>query len=152
MKRTIILTLLLTIMVGTAGAATKKGDVNGDGTVTIADVTELVNIILGKAENYDVNVADVNGDGSVTIADVTELVNIILGKSPGSETGDFSDDPAVDPANAPANPDDDSTTAVLRPDTGKQTKEGIYDISGQKLQQTPAQHGLYIVNGRKVLR
>ena len=56
----------------------KKGDVNGDGEVTIADVTALVNIILHKE---DENVmADVNGDGPVTIADVTALVNIILGK------------------------------------------------------------------------
>ena len=56
----------------------KKGDVNGDGQVTIADVTALVNIILGKGESS--KMADINGDGSVTIADVTALVNIILGK------------------------------------------------------------------------
>ena len=55
------------------------GDVNADGSVTIADVTALVNIILGKATD-ETGVADVNGDGSVTIADVTALVNIILGK------------------------------------------------------------------------
>ena len=54
------------------------GDVNGDGDVTIADVTLLVNIILGK--NDDTTAADVNGDGEVTIADVTALVNIILEK------------------------------------------------------------------------
>ena len=58
------------------------GDVNRDGSVTIADVTALVNIILGKdTENqYDHAAADVNADGSITIADVTALVNIILGK------------------------------------------------------------------------
>ena len=56
----------------------KKGDVNGDKQVTIADVTALVNIILGKDSQKAI--ADVNGDGSVTIADVTALVNIILGK------------------------------------------------------------------------
>ena len=57
------------------------GDVNGDGVVTIADVTMLVNIILGKTTSgFDTRVADVNGDGVVTIADVTALVNIILGK------------------------------------------------------------------------
>ncbi|MCR5131102.1 MAG: dockerin type I repeat-containing protein [Prevotella sp.] len=60
------------------------GDVNGDGSVTIADVTALVNIILGKDNvqpyAYDHNAADVNGDESITIADVTALVNNILGK------------------------------------------------------------------------
>ncbi len=57
------------------------GDVNGDGTISIADVTMLVNIILGKTtEGYEAKVADVNGDEQITIADVTALVNIILGK------------------------------------------------------------------------
>ncbi|MCR5130987.1 MAG: Ig-like domain-containing protein [Prevotella sp.] len=61
-----------------------KGDVNGDGSVTIADVTALVNIILGKDNTepyeYDHEAADVNGEDGITIADVTALVNIILGK------------------------------------------------------------------------
>ena len=63
------------------------GDVNRDGYITIADVTALVNIILGKAtlendaDKYDFDAADVNQDSNVTIADVTALVNIILGKS-----------------------------------------------------------------------
>ena len=64
-----------------------KGDVNRDGYITIADVTALVNIILGKAtlendaDKYDFDAADVNQDSNVTIADVTALVNIILGKT-----------------------------------------------------------------------
>lgn len=65
--------------------ATLRGDVNRDGSVTIADVTALVNIILGKDEvqpyKYDHDAADVNTDKSITIADVTALVNIILGKN-----------------------------------------------------------------------
>ena len=56
-----------------------KGDINDDGRVTIADVTSLVNIILGNATGHE-NTADLNGDESITIADVTALVNIILGK------------------------------------------------------------------------
>ncbi|MBQ8051824.1 MAG: endonuclease [Bacteroidaceae bacterium] len=61
--------------------ATLPGDVNRDGEVTIADVTALVNIILGKdTAGYDLEAADVNEDGERTIADVTALVNIILGK------------------------------------------------------------------------
>ena len=54
------------------------GDVNKDGVVSIADVTALVNIILGRG--FDPEHADVNADGAITIADVTALVNIILGK------------------------------------------------------------------------
>ena len=66
-------------------AAMIPGDVNHDGFVTIADVTALVNIILGKDNNppyqYDHQAANVNGDTIITIADVTALVNIILGKN-----------------------------------------------------------------------
>ena len=57
----------------------KPGDVNEDGEVNIADVTMLVNVILGNAEAEN---ADVNTDGTIDIADVTALVNIILGKAP----------------------------------------------------------------------
>ena len=58
------------------------GDVNGDGKITIADVTALVDIILGKdsAGTFNRLAADVNQDSSITIADVTKLVDIILGK------------------------------------------------------------------------
>lgn len=64
------------------GPSVLIGDVNNDGSITIADVTALVNIILGKdAEGqYNHNAADVNDDSTITIADVTALVNIILGK------------------------------------------------------------------------
>ena len=56
-----------------------RGDVNLDGFVSIADVTTLVNIILGKqTEPY--GIADINDDETISIADVTALVNIILGK------------------------------------------------------------------------
>ncbi len=60
------------------------GDVNADGVISIADVTALVNIILGKDGGSTPEsiraAADVNNDGQVSIADVTALVNIILHK------------------------------------------------------------------------
>jgi len=67
---------------GVVIATHPRGDVNGDTKVTIADVTALVNIILGKSTDVHCT-ADINGDGKITIADVTALVNIILGKDPG---------------------------------------------------------------------
>ena len=50
----------------------EKGDMNGDGQVTIADVPGLVNLILSGSNDP---MGDINGDGQVTIADVTALVN-----------------------------------------------------------------------------
>ena len=61
-------------------ATFQVGDVNKDGSITIADVTALVNIILGKTTDYDLHVADVTGEGQVTIADVKQLVSTVLGK------------------------------------------------------------------------
>ena len=55
-----------------------RGDVNGDGEVNIADINELVNIILG-AFDYTNGRSDVNNDGEVNIADVNDIINIILG-------------------------------------------------------------------------
>ena len=56
------------------------GDVNCDHAITIADVTALVNVVLGKSDHnqYDPTAADVNQDNSISIADVTALVHIVL--------------------------------------------------------------------------
>jgi len=53
------------------------GDVNGDGSVDVLDLTYLVNVILG--ESSPTAYSDVNGDGSIDVLDLTYLVNIILG-------------------------------------------------------------------------
>ena len=47
------------------------GDVNGDGNISISDVTTLIDMLVGAATGYPVN-ADMNDDGSISIADVTE--------------------------------------------------------------------------------
>ena len=55
------------------------GDVNGDGSVNIADVTALIRYVLsGNATGICVDAADCNQDGDVTIADVTALISIVL--------------------------------------------------------------------------
>ena len=57
--------------------ASLPGDVNGDGNVTISDVTSLIDILLssGTASAQ----ADVNGDGNVNISDVSSLIDLLLG-------------------------------------------------------------------------
>ena len=55
------------------------GDVNGDGRLSIADVTALITYLLGGTPAVFVEeAADVNGDTRVTIGDVTALTNILL--------------------------------------------------------------------------
>ena len=62
----------------TQPAAVIKGDVNGDGAVNIADVTALIDLLLGNGGNNN-PAADCNGDGVVNIADVTKLIDDRLG-------------------------------------------------------------------------
>ena len=52
------------------------GDMNGDGRVSISDVTTLIDLLLvgGNMPDY----ADVNGDGIVNVSDVTFLIEMLL--------------------------------------------------------------------------
>ena len=62
-----------------ATIANKRGDVNGDGIITVADVTAVVDILLERqTPNITVANADMNGDGQVTIFDVVETIHLVL--------------------------------------------------------------------------
>lgn len=59
----------------------RKGDVNGDGAINIADVTEIQKYSAGGAKLTDgqLAVADYNNDGSVNIVDATEIQKFMVG-------------------------------------------------------------------------
>ena len=55
------------------------GDVNRDNEINIADITEIINILLGGFANYDMRrLADVDFDNEVSISDVTVLIDHLL--------------------------------------------------------------------------
>ena len=56
------------------------GDVNHDGGVNIADVSDLIDGLL-SGHFYCETCADVDGSGSINIADVSELIDILLRKN-----------------------------------------------------------------------
>lgn len=67
-----------TITVTVAGFM--RGDVNGNGEVSIADVTTLIDYMLGVVtEGINPAAADCNQDSHVSIADVTALIDFLLG-------------------------------------------------------------------------
>lgn len=55
----------------------KKGDVNGDGDVTIADGVAVLNAMAGQEVPGK---ADVNDDGDITIADFVAVLNLMAGQ------------------------------------------------------------------------
>jgi hypothetical protein len=53
-----------------------KGDANGDGVISDADVIAVKNYIMGnEPENFVFEGADANEDGKVNVADIVEIVN-----------------------------------------------------------------------------
>ena len=81
------LVLTLVPVAGTAVVIEKPyilGDVNGDGSITMADANMVVNYFLStdpsSIANFNVAAADVNGDNAITMADANQIVNIFLGQ------------------------------------------------------------------------
>lgn len=52
------------------------GDMNGDGSITVTDVTQLVGMLLSDDDMPAY--ADVTGDGTANITDVISLINLLL--------------------------------------------------------------------------
>ena len=67
------------IMVTPELSETVKGDVNGDGTVDVADISGVISVMAGGM-TVDVSSADVNGDGTVDVADISAVITIMAGK------------------------------------------------------------------------
>lgn len=56
-----------------------RGDVNGDTSVNISDVTALIDYLLtGNQAHISIDNADCNTDGNVNISDVTALIDFLL--------------------------------------------------------------------------
>ena len=61
---------------------TMMGDVNNDGSVSIADVTALIDYLLSQdATGINLDAADMDGNNDVSIADVTALIDYLLTNS-----------------------------------------------------------------------
>ncbi len=56
------------------------GDVDGDGIISVSDITALVDLILGgeMGEGYYPEFGDMNNNGRIDVGDVTTLVDFIL--------------------------------------------------------------------------
>ena len=71
--------LATTSFVVTVTRTSTPGDLNMDGSVTIEDLSTLIDVLLGSVlANYDTGAADVDRDGSIGISDVSALIDILL--------------------------------------------------------------------------
>ena len=61
------------------GHGFEPGDVNHDGSVSIGDVTALIDCMLGNPGDGCLICADANQDGNVSIGDVTAIIDKLLG-------------------------------------------------------------------------
>jgi hypothetical protein len=67
----------LVVTVDQAGeTSAEPGDVNGDGSVDVADISNIITIMASDPENL---VGDVNGDGVVDVADISAVITIMAG-------------------------------------------------------------------------
>ena len=56
-----------------------RGDANGDGNVTVADLTAIAHHVLGNTpESFSEEAADANRDGQVNVADYTAVAHLLL--------------------------------------------------------------------------
>ena len=73
---------------GTPEPPALPGDVNGDGTVDVADIAAIIDVMAGVSLNPDADPeaddnlkADVNGDGTVDVADIAMVIDIMAGNN-----------------------------------------------------------------------
>ena len=82
MKHLLMILLAFVLAAGSAqaGAASVAGDIDGSGSVDVADVNAIINVILNSkdAADYHGN-CDINNDSSIDIADLNLIIDIILG-------------------------------------------------------------------------
>lgn len=55
-----------------------KGDANGDGVITVADIVQIQKCLLNIINEFDFNVMDVNDDGKFDVFDVIIVRRIVL--------------------------------------------------------------------------
>jgi hypothetical protein len=59
------------------------GDVDGDGTIDLADAVLVINYYVGKTvTTFNAKAADVDGDGVIDLADAVKIISYYVGKIP----------------------------------------------------------------------
>ncbi|MBQ9362368.1 MAG: hypothetical protein IJT97_02995 [Bacteroidaceae bacterium] len=62
-----------------------KGDIDGDGKITINDISQLIEKYLNPTDDPIESMYDIDGDGSVTVEDIAQLIEIYLNENNTTE-------------------------------------------------------------------
>ena len=88
LSKSLLIAVTLTLLTALSAQAMVVGDIDGDGRVSVADVTTLIDVLLsGTYDNVPAAQADVDGDGAVSITDVTTLIDMLLNNSTPPDDG-----------------------------------------------------------------
>ena len=113
-----------------SGEATRLyGDVNGDGQVSIADLTTIIDNLLENSSNP---AADINEDGIVSITDVSELIDMLLGV-PITRTRTFLIITMTDGTSQELMIDENTRVKIAKPDLFIQTSGQTQTFSLDKV-------------------
>ena len=65
-----------------------KGDLNGDGSINIADIVLVIDVManLANSDEETKKSADINGDGSINIADIIATIDLMIAQTSNSPT------------------------------------------------------------------
>ena len=66
-----------TLRLNNLDAAFETGDVNGDGSVDVADIATIISVMASGSAGDSPASADVNGDGTVDVADIATVIDIM---------------------------------------------------------------------------
>ena len=56
----------------------EKGDIDGDGELSVTDVVLMVNAVMNSSSIDDITRYDMDGDGELSVTDVVLLVNLVM--------------------------------------------------------------------------
>lgn len=55
-----------------------KGDIDGDGELSVTDVVIMVNVVMGTSSAESITKYDMDDDGELSVTDVVMLVNLVM--------------------------------------------------------------------------
>ena len=117
-KRVLSFLLALTLTLGVTAFAATLGDVTGDGTVNLKDVTKLFQYVNKQIDTLGDADGDITGDGEINLKDVTKLFQYV-----NKQIDSLSPAPDATPTPTPPPSTDENGSSSNEPPSTSPTPE-----------------------------